>query len=152
MSASLTRFCLHFGHCRIGKIYNPTKDCNEFACLDDHATFHEGDFVEKSLRSAKTHYTVLQRFNLPVASGGSAKYTRIQLKPLTGRGHQLRLHMASLGHPILGDQLHAPKSIASATPWLCLHAETLKLGVRIDGDDQFGKHASTVTATALPPF
>lgn len=135
-------------NCSIGKIYNPNKGCNEFACLDDNTKLDKGDFVPKSLRSAQTQYSVLQRFNLPVVSGGFAKYTRIQLRPLTGRGHQLRLHMASIGHPILGDTLHAPNSIACVTPRLCLHAEKLRVRVRLDGDDQ----PSTVTAEALAPF
>eukprot|EP00980_Cylindrotheca_fusiformis_P009220 scaffold2004_cov101-Cylindrotheca_fusiformis.AAC.10 len=131
----------------IGKIYNAQKDCNEFACLVN-ATVDKNDFVEKSLRSAKTQYCVLQRFTLPVGDGGFAKYTRIQLKPLTGRGHQLRLHMSCIGHPILGDTLHAPKSIAAATPRLCLHAESLKIRVRIDDEDR----TCMVTASAIAPF
>ncbi len=52
--------------------------------------------------------------------------TRVRLFPLTGRSHQLRVHMASLGHPILGDPLYADGA-AAAHPRLMLHAETLRL-------------------------
>lgn len=49
---------------------------------------------------------------------------RVQLKPRTGRSHQLRVHMAALGHPILGDSLYA-EGAARDAPRLMLHAERL---------------------------
>lgn len=52
--------------------------------------------------------------------------TRVRLNPLTGRSHQLRVHMAHLGHPILGDPLYA-SGAAADFPRLMLHAETLRL-------------------------
>lgn len=52
--------------------------------------------------------------------------TRVRLYPLTGRSHQLRVHMQSLGHPILGDPLYA-EGLARAFPRLMLHAESLRL-------------------------
>lgn len=55
----------------------------------------------------------------------SATTTRVTLTPLTGRTHQLRVHMAFLGHPILGDNLYAPAEALAAAPRLCLHAQTL---------------------------
>ena len=51
--------------------------------------------------------------------------TRVRLSPVTGRSHQLRVHMASLGHPILGDPLYA-EGAAADFPRLMLHAETLR--------------------------
>ena len=62
-----------------------------------------------------TRFRVLER--LP-ASGT----TRVELEPWTGRSHQLRVHMASLGHPILGDELYGDESSA---PRLLLHAQSL---------------------------
>lgn len=53
-------------------------------------------------------------------------YARVQLKPVTGRSHQLRVHMQALGHPILGDTLYA-QGAAADHPRLMLHAETLRL-------------------------
>ncbi|MBN2741434.1 MAG: RNA pseudouridine synthase [Rhodobacteraceae bacterium] len=51
--------------------------------------------------------------------------TRIRLMPLTGRSHQLRVHMAELGHPILGDPLYA-EGAARDFPRLMLHAQSLR--------------------------
>lgn len=51
--------------------------------------------------------------------------TRLELEPLTGRSHQLRIHLQSIGHPILGDTLYAPPEIAAASPRLLLHASEL---------------------------
>ncbi len=53
--------------------------------------------------------------------------TRIRLMPLTGRSHQLRVHMLSMGHPILGDRLYGGEVAASAADRLQLHATRLKL-------------------------
>lgn len=51
--------------------------------------------------------------------------TRVRLFPLTGRSHQLRVHMAQTGHPILGDPLYATGAAADH-PRLMLHAESLR--------------------------
>ncbi|WP_310734360.1 RluA family pseudouridine synthase [Ideonella livida] len=52
---------------------------------------------------------------------------RLLLEPLTGRSHQLRVHLQALGHPILGDELYAPPAAVAAAPRLCLHAWRLDL-------------------------
>ncbi len=52
--------------------------------------------------------------------------TRLRLMPLTGRSHQLRVHMKEIGHPILGDPLYA-EGPAREAPRLMLHAESLRL-------------------------
>lgn len=54
-----------------------------------------------------------------------ADETRVRLMPVTGRSHQLRVHMAESGHPILGDPLYAAGPAADF-PRLMLHAETLR--------------------------
>ena len=51
--------------------------------------------------------------------------TRVRLHPLTGRTHQLRVHMMELGHPILGDPFYATGSALAAADRLQLHAEEL---------------------------
>ena len=58
--------------------------------------------------------------------GPAGAGTRVLLEPQTGRSHQLRVHMAALGHPILGDTLYA-EGAARAHPRLMLHAERLGL-------------------------
>ncbi len=68
-------------------------------------------------RAAVTDWKVLKR---------ESGTTRVRLMPLTGRSHQLRVHMASLGHPILGDPFYA-EGPARDAPRLMLHAETLRL-------------------------
>ncbi len=51
--------------------------------------------------------------------------TRVELEPVTGRTHQLRVHLAAIGHPILGDALYASASIAESSARLLLHAVSL---------------------------
>lgn len=51
--------------------------------------------------------------------------TRVELEPVTGRSHQLRVHMQAIGHPIVGDELYAPPEIRVMAPRLLLHAGTL---------------------------
>ena len=53
------------------------------------------------------------------------RHTRVALDPLTGRTHQLRVHLTALGHAILGDTLYAAPDIAAASPRLLLHASEL---------------------------
>lgn len=61
--------------------------------------------------------------------------TRVELTPLTGRTHQLRVHMAALGHPILGDTLYA-SGAALAHPRLMLHAHRLQVAHPETGEPQ----------------
>lgn len=69
--------------------------------------------------------------------------TRVELEPITGRTHQLRLHMAAIGHPILGDALYAPPSIAEAAKRLMLHAARLGFCHPVTGDTlQFASPAA----------
>lgn len=58
-----------------------------------------------------------------VASGNESSL--IDLFPITGRSHQLRVHMKEIGHPILGDSLYAPEVIKQKAPRLMLHASEL---------------------------
>jgi tRNA pseudouridine32 synthase/23S rRNA pseudouridine746 synthase len=60
--------------------------------------------------------------------------TRLELEPLTGRSHQLRVHLKAIGHPILGDALYAPPAIAAASPRLLLHASELGFAHPVSGE------------------
>ena len=62
-----------------------------------------------------------------LAYDGGTDSTRLELEPITGRSHQLRVHLQSLGHPILGDCLYAPPGVQARSPRLLLHASTLQL-------------------------
>lgn len=61
----------------------------------------------------------------PVAVDGQRDATKVELEPLTGRSHQLRVHLQAIGHPILGDALYAPPNTAAMATRLLLHACTL---------------------------
>ena len=74
-------------------------------------------------KPAQTDWRVLQQ--LP-------DHARMQLRPITGRSHQLRMHMLALGHPILGDTLYATGA-ALHHPRLMLHAEELRLRHPVTG-------------------
>jgi 23S rRNA pseudouridine1911/1915/1917 synthase len=72
---------------------------------------------EKNGKPAVTHYKVLKRF---------AKYTYMQFKLETGRTHQIRVHMAHIGHPLLGDDVYGnEKSAFKHLEGQTLHAKTI---------------------------
>ena len=77
-------------------------------------------------KRAVTFYDVLQRY--------PNNTTRVKLTPITGRSHQLRLHMLALGHPILGDKFYAHPQAKALSPRLCLHAESLQIQHPITGE------------------
>lgn len=62
-----------------------------------------------------------------LAHDTAANTTRVELEPVTGRSHQLRVHLKALGHPILGDALYASETVQAAAPRLLLHAAALQL-------------------------
>ena len=65
----------------------------------------------------------LSRFRVLAREGdGEAAVTRLELKPVTGRTHQLRVHLMSIGHPIIGDPLYAPALSAARHGRMHLHA------------------------------
>ncbi len=59
--------------------------------------------------------------------------THVVLEPLTGRTHQLRVHLQAIGHPILGDTLYAPPNVAALSPRLLLHASNLSFAHPVTG-------------------
>ena len=71
---------------------------------------------EKSGRRAVTHYRVLERFR---------QFTFIECRLETGRTHQIRVHMASIGHPVLGDLVYGPAKCPFKLQGQTLHAGVL---------------------------
>ncbi len=63
--------------------------------------------------------------------------TVIELEPVTGRTHQLRVHMQSIGHPMLGDSLYAPAEVLVLSERLMLHAQTLAFAHPFTQEEQF---------------
>jgi tRNA pseudouridine32 synthase/23S rRNA pseudouridine746 synthase len=72
-----------------------------------------------------TRWRVLER---------AAQRTRLELAPVTGRSHQLRVHLRAIGHPIIGDALYAPPAARDAAPRLLLHACRLTLPHPVRGE------------------
>ena len=89
-------------------------------------------------KPSQTDWQVLAR------EEGAVKVTRLQLTPLTGRSHQLRVHLTALDHPILGDRFYAHGAALRAANRLQLHAATLTLRHPSDG--------RPLTFTAPCPF
>lgn len=71
-------------------------------------------------KPAITHWQAIEHFNIQ-----GQPVTRVKLTPITGRSHQLRVHMQYLGHPIIGDTLYATSEQQQLSSRLCLHAERL---------------------------
>jgi len=72
----------------------------------------------KNGRDAVTFYRILARY---------PRFCHLEVELLTGRTHQIRVHMASIGHPVAGDMLYGPKRGAPYLEGQCLHARTLGL-------------------------
>ena len=79
-------------------------------------------------------------------------FTLVALHPITGRSHQLRVHMLELGHPILGDRLYAHTDALDMAPRLQLHAESLSLKHPQTGDWQHFRSAIPFSELSPEPI
>lgn len=73
--------------------------------------------TQKNARHAVTHWSVIARYN---------GYTHIRCELETGRTHQIRVHMAHIGHPLLGDLVYGHKRPEKGLSGQCLHARALR--------------------------
>ena len=73
--------------------------------------------TERNSKNAVTHYEVIARYD---------GYTYIRCRLETGRTHQIRVHMAYIGHPLLGDMVYGKKRAEKGLEGQCLHAKTLR--------------------------
>ncbi|MEN9903668.1 MAG: tRNA pseudouridine synthase [Pseudomonadota bacterium] len=97
----------------------------------------------EEIQDALTRYRLLARYELPLAQGNfpSTRCALVELKPVTGRRHQLRRHMKHIAHPIIGDATHGKGPLNRALAELLglqrlwLHACRLELRHPVTGDD-----------------
>ena len=87
------------------------------APIGRHPTDRKKMAVVANGRNAVTHWTVLERF---------PGFTYVECRLETGRTHQIRVHMASIGHPILGDTVYGAKKPVPGLQGQCLHAVGLR--------------------------
>ncbi len=85
---------------------------------------------------AVTHYEVLARYE---------GFTYVRLRLETGRTHQIRVHMASIGHPLAGDPVYGPKKVIRSLGGQCLHAKVIgfihpKTGEYMEFDSQLPEY------------
>lgn len=96
--------------------------------------------TDLNAKHAVTHYKVLERFG---------KYTLIEARLETGRTHQIRVHMAYIKHPLVGDLLYGPKKQAIPVEGQMLHAKTLgfvhpRTGVYMEFDSPLPQYFVTI--------
>ncbi len=72
--------------------------------------------TSKASRNAVTHYKVIARYK---------GFTHVLLRLETGRTHQIRVHMAHIGHPVAGDPVYGPKKVITRLGGQCLHARKI---------------------------
>ena len=72
--------------------------------------------TNKNAKNAVTGYRVVARYR---------GFTHLELRLKTGRTHQIRVHMASIGHPVAGDPVYGPRAVIRELGGQCLHAGTL---------------------------
>lgn len=96
----------------IGNVKDDTGTVN--APIGRHQTDRKKMAVTlKNARNAVTHYKVIARYN---------GYTHVELTLETGRTHQIRVHMACIGHPVAGDPVYSGKKYLTKLNGQCLHA------------------------------
>ncbi|KAL7461472.1 hypothetical protein ACHAXS_001891 [Conticribra weissflogii] len=117
------------------------------------------EFAPGTLREAITTYQAIEWSNIGYDSK-AVDITRVELTPHTGRGHQLRLHMAALGHPILGDDMHGRNGVEKSVDLdsldrneLFLHASKLSLvGWCLENNESDAVKKCRIDVDSVPPF
>jgi len=81
---------------------------------------------KKMAKEAVTEYKILKTVLMPDANGKDASFSLLEVSPKTGRTHQIRVHLASIGHPVAGDLLYGPKKQPEWVSRLMLHAKSIE--------------------------
>jgi 23S rRNA pseudouridine1911/1915/1917 synthase len=79
----------------------------------------------KDEKEAITDYEVLDYLKIKTQKGGQV-FSLLEVSPRTGRTHQIRVHLASIGHPIAGDALYGPKKSNFGLKRQFLHAQSIE--------------------------
>ena len=118
-----------------GNLKNDEGEVN--APIGRHPTHRKKQAVtDKHSRHALTHYEVIERFE---------GFTHVKLRLETGRTHQIRVHMAYIGHPVAGDTVYGPKKAITSLQGQCLHA-------RLIGFDHPRSGRYIEVNSELPPY
>ncbi len=143
-AAALSALGRMFQHRQINKEYHALvfgRPRDRHGCIDlpiardwRHRPRQKIDFING--KAARTDYKKLAEID--------KKTSRLLLRPYSGRSHQLRIHLRSVGHPILGCDLYAHAAAYAMSPRLMLHATRLVFAHPIT--------AQTVDAQSAPPF
>jgi len=112
--------------------YTPAIGTIDYALTNDKGKTQE----------ALTHFTCLNQSEIPIASGKfpTSRYSLLEVKPITGRMHQIRKHLAHIFHPIIGDRPHGcnKQNKLFLEHWnmntMLLHAKDLELQHPINGE------------------
>lgn len=105
-------------YARVDGIVDPDEGSIDIPLIVDWPNRPKQKIDYENGKQSLTHFKVIKRLD---------NETWMELLPVTGRSHQLRMHMLAIGHPILGDRLYAHEEAKGRAPRLQLHAETLML-------------------------
>ena len=90
-----------------------------------HPTHRKRMAILRDGRQAVTHYEIIGELN---------GFTHLALRLETGRTHQIRVHMASIGHPVAGDVVYGPAKVITSLNGQCLHARTIGFRHPVSGE------------------
>ena len=97
---------------------------------NDFRRYSAGRGARGEMREAETFYKVLKRFTSPQPSpckGEGAKFSYLEVRPKTGRTHQIRVHMKYLNHPVVCDELYNPDGACpKGLKRMALHAKSIE--------------------------
>ena len=102
--------------------------------------------TDRNAKPAVTYFTVLQRYE---------GFSHLRLRLETGRTHQIRVHMAHIGHPVAGDPLYGPKKVIAALNGQCLHAGRIGFdhpvtGERLNFESELPEYFTAFLNTLIP--
>lgn len=92
--------------------------------------------TDRNSKHAVTHYEVIDRFG---------DFTMLRCRLETGRTHQIRVHMAYIGHPVAGDDVYGPKKVIKSLEGQCLHAQ--KIGFIHPSTGEYLEFTSEIPST-----